>query len=169
MDFFVNNEYNKLNSVILGIAHDFGGIPKISDVYDPHSRLNVINGTFPNQQAIINEIDYFQSILIKHGVNVLTPKNIPGTNQIFTRDIGFVIEEYFFVSNVIKERNKEYSAIQHIVSNFNKDNIISLSDDINIEGGDVILFGDKLFIGYSKDDDFKKFKVARTNINGVNF
>ena len=42
-----------------------------------------------------------------------------------------------------------------------------LSDNIFIEGGDVILHNDYIFIGYSDDYDFKKYKVARTNKQGV--
>ena len=43
-----------------------------------------------------------------------------------------------------------------------------MPDGVRIEGGDVILKGDTIFIGYSKDD-FNLYKVARTNIEGVEF
>ena len=31
----VENEYSKLEKVVLGIADDFGPLPKINDCYDP--------------------------------------------------------------------------------------------------------------------------------------
>ena len=39
-----------------------------------------------------------------------------------------------------------------------------LEMELTVEGGDVILKGDTIFIGYSKDEDFNLYKVARTNI-----
>ena len=169
MNFCVNNEFSTLKSVILGIGLDFGGTPKIEDVYDPHSRENVLIVTFPNESEVISELSQFNLILKKYGVKTYRPKNIIGINQIFTRDIGFVIDDFFFVSNVIQDRKKEFPAIDYILSNYNSANIINLKDSINIEGGDVIVLEDKIFIGLSNDSDFNKYKVARTNINGVNF
>ena len=169
MFFCVNNEFSNLNSVVLGIGSDFGGVPEIKDVYDPHSRENVIQGTFPNESEVVQELNQFNLILKKYGIKTYRPKNIRGLNQVFTRDIGFVIDDFFFISNVINERKKEFSAIEYILSSYNSEKIISLESHVNIEGGDVIVYGDKIFIGFSDDDDFNKYKVARTNINGVNF
>ena len=44
----INNEYAQLKTVVLGIAKDFGGIPKLQYCYDPKSREHVKNGNFPN-------------------------------------------------------------------------------------------------------------------------
>ena len=43
----VENEYSKIEKVVLGIAYDFGPPPKINDCYDPKTRLNVINNSHP--------------------------------------------------------------------------------------------------------------------------
>ena len=45
---------------------------------------------------------------------------------------------------------------------------LKLSDNCRIEGGDVIVHDDYIFIGYSNEEDFKKFKVSRTNLHAVN-
>ena len=45
----VNNEFGKLNTVILGIAQSFGGTPKVEECYDPKSKEHVIKGTFPKE------------------------------------------------------------------------------------------------------------------------
>jgi len=169
MFFCVKNEFSNLKSVILGIGSDFGGAPKIKDVYDPHSRENVLQGTFPNELEVVEELSQFNLMLKKYGIKTYRPKNIVGLNQVFTRDIGFVIDDSFFISNVINERKKEFPAIEYILSAYSPEKIISLDLNVNIEGGDVILSGDKIFIGFSDDEDFNKYKVARTNVSGVNF
>jgi N-dimethylarginine dimethylaminohydrolase len=40
---------------------------------------------------------------------------------------------------------------------------------VRIEGGDVMPWYDKIFIGYSKYADFQKFIVSRTNEAGIEF
>ena len=38
-----------------------------------------------------------------------------------------------------------------------------------VEGGDVMPWNEYLFVGYSEDQDFEKYQVARTNRAGVSF
>ena len=52
----VENEYSKLEKVVLGIADDFGPPPKINDCYDPKTRLNVINNSHPVENELTNKI-----------------------------------------------------------------------------------------------------------------
>ena len=169
MKFSINNEFGNLKKVVLGLGNDSGGVPKINEVYDPHSKKNVLEKNYPNENDIISNLNDFKNILLNHKVNVIEPFNICSTNQVFTRDIGFVISDYFFISNVIKDRSKEFEGISHILSSFNNDNIISLPSNTSIEGGDVIVHDDYIFIGVSSEEDFNSKKVARTNLNAVNF
>ena len=169
MKFSINNEFGNLKKVVLGLGNDSGGVPKINEVYDPHSKKNVLEKNYPNENDIISNLNDFKNILLNHKVNVIEPFNICSTNQVFTRDIGFVISDYFFISNVIKDRSKEFEGISHILSSFNNDNIISLPSNTSIEGGDVIVHDDYIFIGVSSEEDFNSKKVARTNLKAVNF
>ena len=169
MKFSINNEFGNIKKVVLGIGNDSGGVPKINEVYDPHSKKNVLEKNYPNENDIISNLNDFKNILLNHKVNVIEPFNICSTNQVFTRDIGFVISDYFFISNVIKDRSKEFEGISHILSSFNNDNIISLPSNTSIEGGDVIVYDDYIFVGVSSDEDFNSKKVARTNLKSVNF
>ena len=41
--------------------------------------------------------------------------------------------------------------------------------DARVEGGDVMPWNEYLFMGYSEDQDFEKYQVARTNRAGVSF
>ena len=47
MNFSVNDETSKLISVIIGIANNSGGIPKLKDLYDPKSIENLKSGKYP--------------------------------------------------------------------------------------------------------------------------
>ena len=159
----VNNEFGKLNKVILGIAQSNGGVPKLDECYDPKSREHVQNGTFPEEAHLSDELNQFLNVLKKYNVSVFRPTLIEDYNQIFSRDIAFVIGEKLVISNIIKDREKEINAIENIISQINPSNIIRLSNKARIEGGDVIIHNDHIFIGYSKEEDFKQFQVARTN------
>ena len=165
----IHNETSRLKSVILGLSQDFGGVPDLDQCYDPKSREHVLKGTFPDQTMVNDQINQFLNILNIYDVNVLRPTNIKGLNQIFSRDVCFVIKDKLFIPNIIKERRDEINAIDKIFSFIDQNNIVNMPSDTRIEGGDVILFGDYIFIGYSQESDFKKYSVARTNLKGVSF
>ncbi len=169
MNLNVNDEVGLLKTVILGIANDFGGTPSESECYDPKSLESVQTGTYPSELSLISEMEYFCGILEKHDVEVIRPDNIVGLNQIYARDIAFVIENKLLVPNIIEDRSRELEAIQPLIATFNHNNVIKMPEKARIEGGDVILKGDTIFIGYSEDEDFNLYKVARTNIEGVGF
>ena len=44
-----------------------------------------------------------------------------------------------------------------------------MPQDARAEGGDVMLWNNYIFIGYSEKEDFDTYKVSRTNVEGVNF
>jgi len=96
MNFSVNDETSKLISVIIGIANDIGETPNIDDLYDPKSIQNLKLGNYPLESNMVIELENFSNILKKHGVNVFRPSNIKKCNQIFARDVGFVINNFFF-------------------------------------------------------------------------
>jgi len=169
LNFRIKNEFNTLKKVVLGIGGNFGGTPSIEDVYDPHSRKHVLENTFPNEKQIIFEVNQFRNVLEKYDVDILRPKNIKSINQIFSRDIGFVIDEFFFKSNTIEDRRKEIEGINHILSCFDSRKIINLPVSTKIEGGDVVVFDDYIFIGTCSEKDFLEKKVGRTNKIAVDF
>ena len=78
----VNNEFSKLNKVVLGIADDFGGCPTIEQAYDPKSKEHIKKGTFPKEKDLVDELKSFLTIFNKYNVDVLRPHNIINCNQI---------------------------------------------------------------------------------------
>jgi len=96
VNFSVTDETSALISVIIGIAKNLGGTPKLEDLYDPKSIENLKSGNYPLESDMIIELENFSNVLKKYGVIVHRPDNIYNCNQIFTRDVGFVIDSYFF-------------------------------------------------------------------------
>lgn len=144
MDLFVSNETSQLESVILGIGKDKGAPRGIN----PSIRMHLENNTYPTEQDIRSEISTFEDALKKSGVQVLRTSNLSDVNQIFTRDIGFVIEDHFFVSNMkYPSRALEFEGIKPIVQQLDGSKVVEVPDEITMEGGDVILWNDYIFLG----------------------
>lgn len=163
----VQNETSQLRSVVLGIADDLGGTPKPQDAYDPQSLVNITKGTYPEEKVLVEQMENFRRLLEKYDVTVLRPVVLPKVHQVYARDIGFVIEDYFVVANVIEDRKEEFDGIIHILNQVDPDKILRPPQEVRIEGGDVMPWNDKIYVGYSGDDDFAKYKVSRTNRAGV--
>ena len=165
----IKNETSQLQAVVVGIANDFGGTPDMDECYDPKSRGHIISGTFPNQQDVLLEMDTLVKVFEKYNIEVLRPENCIGLNQIFTRDIAFVIADKLVVPNIIENRKKEATAIDKVLSQIAKKDLIKMPEDTRVEGGDVMPWNEYLFVGYSEKEDFEKYKVARTNKKGLDF
>ena len=165
----INNETASLVMVIVGIANDFGGAPVLSKCIDPKSRTHILNGTYPIEDDIIREMDALIAVFEKYKIKVIRSENIKGLNQIFTRDIAFVVEDKLVISNIIEERKKEIDAVADVLYQIPKKNIVKMPTDTRVEGGDVMPWNEYLFVGYSEKEDFEKYTVARTNRVGLDF
>jgi len=165
----VHNETSRLRAVVLGTAISNGPTPKIAEAYDPKSLEHIKAGTYPLEKDMMLEMEAFNKVFEKYNVKVYRPKLIENYNQIFTRDIAFVIEDKLFKSNILPDREKEIDAIQYVLDEIDPNNIIVASEDVHFEGGDVMLWNDHIFIGTYKGDDYKNYITARTNMKGVNF
>jgi N-dimethylarginine dimethylaminohydrolase len=163
------DETAPLKSVILGIANDFGGTPTLESCYDPKSKEHVKAGTFPVESDLVSEMDAMCSILERYDVEVLRPDNIKGLNQIFSRDISFVIDDRLYIANMISDRAEEFEGIQKIMDRVNDGHVHSLPEGVRAEGGDIMPHGEHLFIGYSEEEDFNTYKVSRTNRAALDF
>jgi len=165
----VQDETSRLRAVVLGIAVNNGPTPRIEDAYDPKSIEHIKFGNYPLEKDMVTEMKAFQDVLEKYGVIVYKPNIIKNYNQIFSRDIAFVIEDKLIISNILPNRENEIEAIKYVIDDINPNNIINTSEDIHFEGGDVMLWGDHIFVGTYKGDDYADVITARTNMKGVNF
>ena len=165
----VNNETSRLRAVVLGTAVNNGPTPSVEEAYDPKSLEHILAGTYPVERDMVIEMEAFNAVLKKYQVTVYRPQLIENCNQIFTRDIGFVIDDLFVKSNILPDREMELDAIQYIIDQMNPLKVVRPPKEVHIEGGDVMLWNDHIFIGTYKGSDYSDYITARTNAAGVQY
>ena len=159
----INNETGRLKSVVLGQPVSMGADPTLEESYDAKSYHTIQQGVYPKEEDIINEMTEFEKVLKKYDVEVIRPDIIKDYNQVFARDVAFVIEDKMILSNLIPDRADEQEAYSKIFEQVEWRKIINLPETAHIEGGDVIVWNDFLFIGTCFSEDYRNFKTARTN------
>jgi N-dimethylarginine dimethylaminohydrolase len=162
----IDSETAPLQTVVLGIGVDQGEQLDIN----PVSKMHIEKGTYPIEADIIAEIATVENALVNAGVEVLRPTNLTNTEQIFTRDIGFVIEDKFILANMLEAaRQPEVKGIQWILDELDPESIIRLPAEARIEGGDVIVHGDDIFVGISKRTNWQGFYRLKTHFPNKRF
>ncbi|MCX2679534.1 amidinotransferase [Galbibacter sp. EGI 63066] len=165
----IKDETSKLKAVVLGTAKSSGPTPKLEEAYDPKSREHIKAGTYPLEKDMIPEMKAFNAVFEKYRVKVFRPEVIKDCNQIFSRDIAFVVDDYFIKSNILPDREKELDAIQYVIDQMKPSKVITPPEEVHIEGGDVMLWNDCVFVGTYKGPDYPDYITARTNMHGVGF
>lgn len=165
----VHNEFSRLRAVVLGTAKTNGPAPTLEDTYDPKSAMHLKAGTYPEVPDMVKEIAAVKAVFDKYDVTVYRPTDILDYNQIFSRDIGFVIEDKFFKANILPDREQEFTAIEHVWSQVPKENRIIFPEEAHVEGGDVMPHGDYIFVGTYRGDDYADYITARTNQEAIDF
>ena len=163
----VTNETNRLKAVVLGIALANGGKPSLEDTYDPKSALHIKAGTYPKEADMVAEMEAVAKVLEKYDVKVYRPQLIQDYNQIFSRDIGFVIDDVFVRANILPDREKEIEAIEEVIQQIDPSKVIQLPEECHVEGGDVMPHKDYILIGTYRGEDYADFITARTNMKAV--
>ena len=177
------DETAPLESVILGTARDLGtpflkyvdpkdwpsdSAPIEDLVTDPKSRYHIMNGTLPMESDLRSENDHFIRTLIKYNIQVFQPITLPETNQIFTRDIGFVIDDVFIKSNMAtRARQTEFFAIRDIVSKIMNE-VWFPPQSVKVEGGDIFPYHNKVFVGQAAKGS-EGLRCDRTNKETITY
>jgi len=159
----IKNETGRLKSVVLGQPNSIGAIPTLEESYDAKSYNSIQKNIYPAEVDIVSEMTAFEAVLLKHDVKVYRPEVIEDYNQVFARDVAFVIDDKMIISNIIEDRADEQEAYRKIFEKVAWRNIINLPETAHIEGGDVIVWDDFVFIGTCYSQDYRSFKTARTN------
>ncbi|GAA3637334.1 dimethylarginine dimethylaminohydrolase family protein [Flavivirga jejuensis] len=163
----IKNETSRLRAVVLGTAQSNGPIPKVEACYDPKSIEHVLAGTYPKEEDMILEMEAAAAVFKKYDVKVYRPEIIKDCNQIFSRDIAFVIEDKIIRANILPNREEEVKAIKYIWDQVDKENRIILPEACHVEGGDVMVWNDYIFIGTYSGEDYPDIITARTNMDAV--
>ena len=169
LDLNIKDETSKLKAVILGTAKSCGPTPKPEEAYDPKSLEHILAGTYPVEADMVLEMDAFEKVLKKYDVQIFRPKILKDCNQIFSRDIAFVIDDFFFKANILPDREEEYLAIGDVISQIAPDKVIILPEEAHIEGGDLMPWNEYIFIGTYTAENYSHHITARTNKIAVEY
>ncbi|MFV0572664.1 MAG: dimethylarginine dimethylaminohydrolase family protein [Xanthomarina gelatinilytica] len=165
----VTNETSRLRAVVLGTAVSNGPTPTQEQAYDPKSLEHIKAGTYPVEADMVREMEAVAKVFEKYNIKVYRPELIKDCNQIFTRDIAFVIDDVFVKANILPNREEELDAIQYVIDQIDPKKVVRPPEEVHIEGGDVMLWNNHIFIGTYKGSDYKNYITARTNMEGVQY
>jgi len=169
MNLNVINETSTLQAVVLGQPGSIGPIPTIDKTFDAKSYESVLNGKYPTEEAIHKEMSAFEKVLLKYNVQVFRPWMLDNCNQVFARDVAFVIGDRIINSNIIPNREDEKEAYEVVYDQIAYNKIYNLPEKAHVEGGDVVLMNDTVLVGLYTAVDYPQLKTARTNLYAFNF
>ena len=130
----VNNEYSILKRVLLG----------------------------PVEDKYLDEILELKEILKKYSIKIEESKYDKNSKyQMFVRDPFIVIKDKILLCPMKEDfRREELNTINDLLKKINSNSIIKVPKNVYLEGGDVILYNDTIFVGING---------GRTNMKGVEF
>lgn len=163
MKLHIKDEISTLKAVVLGQPGSLGPVPKPEQTFDAKSYESAVNGVYPTEQAVYNELGAFGAVLLRHGVEVYRPTNIDNYNQVFARNVAAVIDDKMLHSNNAANRKEEKEAYKSVYDKINPDKMIELPEKAQFEGGDVVLMNETVFVGLYSGSDYPQLKSARTN------
>ena len=165
----VKNETSRLRAVVLGQPGSLGSIPALEKTFDAKTFESVSLGIYPTEEAVYKEMNAFEKVFQKYNVQVFRPWTLENCNQVFARDVAFVIDDKIINSNIIPDREDEKEAYEVVYDQISYNKIYNLPEKAHVEGGDVVLFNDIVFVGLYTRPDYSQLKTARTNLYAFNF
>ncbi|WP_407270853.1 dimethylarginine dimethylaminohydrolase family protein [Radiobacillus sp. PE A8.2] len=149
----VKTEYGRLEKVILCPPENMKISEIINETQKRYKSENI------DVDVAMQQYQSFANLLRDHGVEVIELDTQQELNeQVFTRDIGFTIGDHLFISSMGSGiREGEITVLKQRLDDEN----INYHDlaEYSIEGGDVILDDDRVWIGVSN----------RTTIEAINY
>ncbi|MDW0116661.1 arginine deiminase family protein [Sporosarcina thermotolerans] len=164
----VNTEYDTLKRVILCKPKFMAIEDVINDTQKQYADENI------DRDLAMKQHKEFEMLLREHGVEVITlPSSEQFPEQVFTRDIGFTVGEDIFVSEMASDiRKGEEEALEEFLED---ENIPYQTTTDRVEGGDVIVDRNKVYVGISSrtseeavrnlQRDLPKHKIIRVPFN----
>ncbi len=153
--------------MVLGTADAMGKLPLLTDLYDPSSRKHLLENTFPKKHHLQAALSNLERVFTQYGVTVFRPDEISNCNQIFARDLGFVIDDIWIRANIIPHRAAELRGVESIIQLIPEKKRLTFPSEVHVEGGDVIVHHDYIFVGVCTRKDYVELLTARTNMAAV--
>lgn len=137
------SEYDTLEKVIVCEPKYMEIQEVINDVQKKYEDENI------NKKVAQKQHEEFRETLAENGVEVIRlPASEEYPEQVFTRDIGFTLGEEVFVAEMANEiREGEEEALEEWLSS--SDTVYQKLEANKIEGGDVIIDRNTVFVGVS--------------------
>lgn len=163
-----NTEYDSLKRVILCQPKFMAIEDVINDTQKQYADENI------DVELAMKQHNEFEKLLREHGVEVITlPSSEQFPEQVFTRDIGFTVGEEVFVAEMASDiRKGEEEALEEFLE---EEDIPYQTTTDRVEGGDVIVDRDKVYVGISSrtsdeavrnlQRDLPKRKIIRVPFN----
>ncbi|WP_167145563.1 arginine deiminase family protein [Actinomyces sp. ZJ308] len=153
------NDIAPLKEVVIGPYKRFGWWPLIRETLRSPSLsyafyLSSNTVSIPNHDIAQREHEQFVSVLREAGVVVRTLETIDDVSvQLYPRDIAFAVDDVLFLARSVDPvRQREQRALIPLLAEVSR--VVPL-DDGHIEGGDVIVTDDIVFVGLSEATDLK--------------
>jgi N-dimethylarginine dimethylaminohydrolase len=169
MNLNIKDEVSTLKAVVLGQPGSLGPVPEIQQAFDAKSYETILKGVYPAEEAVYKEMSAFEKVLLRYNVQVFRPWTLENCNQVFARDVAIVIDDKIINSNIIPDREDEKEAYEVIYDQIAYNKIFNLPVKAHVEGGDVVLMNDYVFVGLYTGADYPQLKTARTNQYAFDF
>lgn len=130
MEVFIGNDYSSLKDCIV--------------CYPGNLQASGLNMQVDKNVASV-QYNNFINKLIQHGTKVQFVALNGSPSQVFTRDIGFIVEDILFISNMTDAiRQSEIDCLKELAKNYNMKTHIM---EQKVEGGDIIVDNNIVFVG----------------------
>jgi N-dimethylarginine dimethylaminohydrolase len=166
----VQDEFSPLKRVIIGlgspyqrnkeqVASEMQEYPFVPDTDRKHQVLAL---TYPTESVLVREYADYVAKLEKYGVEVLRcdPELAYSFDYTCPRDIGFIIGDTFFISNMsVRSRAEEFKTILQHFENIDPGKIVRVPEGAVIEGGNVVAFDEStILLGINQRTNRKGFE-----------
>lgn len=171
----ITSEYGELKSVIINDASSMVSFGHELDVIkNKYASTCEKKGKYRSKSEIWDKAKLQRQVLVFHnvlkekGVKLIKSKNIKDAwLQVFTRDIGFVVGDTFYIGTMRDRiRSLEQEGMNHLKKSFLK--VVKLNVP-HIEGGDVFVHNDKVFVGLGQHSTLAAFEELKLHIEKQGF
>ena len=147
IDIFVPSETDALQTVLMRLVAPMQLLKSLPALLEPSIQRQMMHNRFAPyklHRALAQQLA-FKDTLEAHGAQVILEPPIPYSGAHYTRDVGFAIDDTFFVSRMgTRAREPEVVALKPWLGRFSK---VARLDAGHIEGGDVMLAPGRVLVG----------------------
>jgi N-dimethylarginine dimethylaminohydrolase len=119
-----------------------------------HNRVSI-----PNPAVARRQHERFLQVLMEHGATVYTVEEVPGSMQLYPRDIAFAIDEVLFLARSrLAVRRREQLGLRTLLP---KTSRVEPLESGTIEGGDVIVDEADVLVGLGEETDRAGIEALR--------